>query len=334
MTLLFSLLSVFSWLLLIGLRSVKVENNLSRFELKRRADAGDKEARLLRERSQALPGIRALLYVAETVLMILAIILTSMAAGFWNGILISFLVLMLSPAICNLTFVCNQSQRLYSRLEPTLIKKATGFEGFLRFFKVKHAAPTSGVSSREELLHVAKKAKGIFGQEELDMLAASLSFPDKTVADVMTPRSVVETVEAGDTLGPVTLSRLHATGHSRFPVIVKNIDHVVGILYMHELVTLKRESATVRSAMSEEVYYIRQDRSLEHALHAFLRTHHHLFIVVNEYRETVGVLSLEDVVEAILGRKIVDEFDAFHDLRAVAEANPQRNNQASNSEDV
>lgn len=78
---------------------------------------------------------------------------------------------------------------------------------------------------------------------------------------------------------------------------------------------------------ASEVFYIHGQKSLTRALHGFLKTRHHLFVVVNEYRETVGLLSLEDVIEALIGATIVDEFDAFDDLRAVAERNPNRNNQ-------
>ena len=53
-------------------------------------------------------------------------------------------------------------------------------------------------------------------------------------------------------------------------------------------------------------------------LAAFLKTQHHLFIVVNEFRETVGLLSLEDVIEALLGQKIIDEYDVYGDIRKAA----------------
>ena len=86
--------------------------------------------------------------------------------------------------------------------------------------------------------------------------------------------------------------------------------------------------------MDKKVYFIRQDQDLEHALHGFLRSHHHLFVVINEYRETVGLLSLEDVIEALIGMKIVDEFDQFDDLRAVAGRNPRKNNHTAQARDI
>jgi CBS domain containing-hemolysin-like protein len=74
----------------------------------------------------------------------------------------------------------------------------------------------------------------------------------------------------------------------------------------------------VSDIMSKDVRYIHEEESLDQALRAFLKTHHHLFVVVNNFEEFVGVLSIEDVLEEIIGKEIVDEFDAYDDLRAVA----------------
>ena len=153
----------------------------------------------------------------------------------------------------------------------------------------------------------------------------------------MTPRSVVETIKKSEILGPLVLDDLHKTGHSRFPVIEGDIDHVVGVLYLRDLLTLdtnRKHTALAESAMSKNVFYIHQEQSLGHALAAFLKTHHHLFIVVNEFRETVGILTLEDTIETLLGKKIVDEFDAHDDLRTVAGRNPRANNSTKHSKDV
>ena len=70
--------------------------------------------------------------------------------------------------------------------------------------------------------------------------------------------------------------------------------------------------------MEVGVNYIHEDQTLNHALSAFLRTHHHLFIVINKSRETVGLLTLNDVIQQMIGRKIIDEFDSHDNLVAVA----------------
>jgi CBS domain containing-hemolysin-like protein len=151
----------------------------------------------------------------------------------------------------------------------------------------------------------------------------------------MTPQSVIKYIDKKEFLGPLVLNDLHKHGHSRLPVINDDINHVVGILYLKDLLTLDvKKSATAEKIMEPKVYYIRADQTLGHALAAFLKTHHHLFIVVNEYRETVGLLTLEDVIEALIGRKIIDEFDAHDDLRAVALRNLNLNNRPDKREDV
>jgi CBS domain containing-hemolysin-like protein len=57
-------------------------------------------------------------------------------------------------------------------------------------------------------------------------------------------------------------------------------------------------------------------------------------VVVNQYRETVGVITVEDIIEQLIGRKIIDQFDEYDDLRAVAETNPRKNNLPKRGEDI
>jgi CBS domain containing-hemolysin-like protein len=146
---------------------------------------------------------------------------------------------------------------------------------------------------------------------------------------------VIDTIHHNEFLGPLTLDELHKKGHSRLPVIKHDIDHVIGILHLQSLLALDiKRSVTAEKAMDSKVHYIHQDQTLQHALAAFLRTKHHMFIVVNEFRETVGLITLEDTMEALLGRKITDEYDTHEDLRAVALRNPRDNNEPKDREDV
>ena len=131
--------------------------------------------------------------------------------------------------------------------------------------------------------------------------------------------------------GPVRLSvdagfrhlmaELHTTGHSRFPVFEgkKQQDTVVGILYLRDIIGMTK-TVPVREAMHAEVSYIHEDFTLYQALQAFIKTKQHLFIVVNAFEEYVGIITIEDVLERVIGKLIVDEFDKYDDLRAVAAA--------------
>jgi CBS domain containing-hemolysin-like protein len=106
-------------------------------------------------------------------------------------------------------------------------------------------------------------------------------------------------------------------------------------LHLRDLLSLDvKRSTTAEKAMEKKVYYIHEKDTLEHALAAFLKTRHHLFIVINDQRETVGLVTLEDVLETLIGRRIVDEDDIHADLRAVAEREGRLNNQAPSHIDL
>jgi CBS domain containing-hemolysin-like protein len=167
--------------------------------------------------------------------------------------------------------------------------------------------------------HLITHSQHILTNDEKSLFTHGLRFATRKVNEVMTARGQITSIGAKEMLGPLVLDDLHKTGHTRFPVIDKDVDHVIGLLHIQDLLSLdNKKSVTAEKAMEPRVFYIHQDQTLHHALMAFLRTHHHLFIVVNDDQETVGVISLEDTIEALIGHKIVDEFDAHSDVRHVA----------------
>jgi CBS domain containing-hemolysin-like protein len=133
----------------------------------------------------------------------------------------------------------------------------------------------------------------------------------------MVPRREVRTVSAEEAISPVVIRELHDSGYSRFPVHGEKSEQFIGTLYLKDLINLKA-TGKVKDVMEHAVYYVHEEYPLEQALHAFLKTKHHLFIVVNKFEEYVGIITIEDILEQILGCKIIDEFDAYDDLRAVA----------------
>ena len=302
--------------------------DMSDYELKRRVSANDHEALALQEYHQQIPLLESLRVVIATLLSVLMVTTFVIGFGPLVGILLGATGLLLSPLVQRLKFICQLADKLSLIVRPYALRIVHTIAPALRWLRDRDLGGTdeARVYSPDELLDVLERSPGVLGADQLARLHASLAFDDKTVADTMTPRTVIETANVRDSVGPLVLDDLHKTGHSRFPVIDGDVDHVVGMLYLHDLIDLKSGHKTVKSAMSAKVYYIHEAQNLSHALHAFLRTHHHLFIVVNDYRETVGLLSLEDVLETLLGKKIVDEFDRFDDLRAVAESNPRKNN--------
>lgn len=325
------------WLFLGVVQAMRfrASSEVSNFELQRRVEHADEQATHTAALNQQVPLLESLRFVITTLAGVLTVTVLVVGLGVVNGILLGVVGLVLAPIAQRLDFVCQFADKFADRVQPYALQVVEWIRPVLSWLRERKLTESeTQVYSHDELLDIVAHSPGVLSNDQITRLQASLSFDDRRVTDIMTPVSVIDTVDASDGLGPLVLDQLHKTGHSRFPVVDGDVHHVVGILYMRELVDLKAAKKTVKDAMDPKVYYVHQGQDLEHALHAFLRTHHHLFIVVNEYRETVGLLSLEDVVEALIGKRIVDEFDRFDDLRAVAESNPRGNNQPKKFEDI
>lgn len=325
------------WLLLGILLAVRFRDGrgVSRFELTRLSGQGDKTARERLERRVREPELESLRTILVTVVSTLVVTTSVLAFGLWRGIVAGVSLLILAPVLVRLPVTLSLADRIRDLLWPYALKICGRIGPLLRFLRERDAqSEQTRVYSQDELVDIIHRSRGVLSDEQQRRLQASLRFDERRVTDVMTPKSMIVAADIHDTLGPLVMHDLHASGHSRFPVVNGDIDHIAGILYLKELIDLKTEHQTVQAAMDRKVYYIREDQSLKHALRGFLHAHHHLFVVVNEYRETVGLLSLEDVIEALIGSKIVDESDEFDDLRAVAEQNPRKNNHSSRSQDI
>ncbi len=325
------------WCVLVVVASMRfsVEPRYSHQERARLAKHGDRAATEEARRLAEAPLLTSLQFIVRTLLVAALVAYSVTVYGVVSGVIYGTLGLLLVPLVFRLSVFCRLSDRLRDMSMPWLQKAAGALRPVLSWLRDRDTTtPEATLNSQEELLDLVRRSPGVLSKEEQTRLESSLTFDERTVGDIMTPRSVIDAVPVGETLGPLVLDELYKTGHSRFPVFKSDLDHVVGMLYLHDLIDLKSGSQPAKEAMQSKVYFIREDRDLSHALHGFLSTRHHLFVVVNKYRETVGLLSLEDTMEALLGVKITDEFDAFDDLRAVAEHNPHDNNEPKGMENI
>lgn len=310
---------------------------LSGYELKRRKAAGDTSAEETLQRELLVSDVLSLQRVLGALLLVLFVITAVAAFGWLIGVILAVVIALEYGAIARRPAVTKRAQKLYEQHETAVLGLIKRYPAVMRILRnVSRQEPADTVlDSREELTHLIETSGTLLSTDEKKLLTHSLSFGEREVREVMTPRGVIDSINQSELLGPLVLDDLHKTGHSRFPVIDGDVDHVVGMLHIQNLFALdSKRSVTAGKAMEPRVFYIKEDQNLQHALAAFIRTHHHLFVVVNEFRETVGLLSLEDVIEALLGRKIVDEFDAHDDLRVVAMRNPRGNNHPKKHEDV
>lgn len=332
------LCAVLLYAMLVWSRSVSPHRaQLSAYERRHRKHADVETATLDISREETYAHIRGVIRLLEMLLLVLFVLVSLTAFEWLSGSIAVIVGLVLLEPIARMAPIHQAAQRLYDKFEPKILGYATQYQGFLRFFRTVEQSPVSSapIASKDELLHVIDHLPNILDKDERRLIHRGLAFSSVEVRDVMTPRSVIDSVKKDDVVGPLMLDELHKTGHSRFPVVDGDIDHVVGVLYIYNLLQLHdKKTHKASSLMTTPVYYIKESQTLDHALAAFLKTHHHILIVVNEYRETVGLLTLEDTIENLLGRKIVDEFDMHEDLRAVAVRNPRGNNQPDEHKDI
>jgi len=338
MTILLTIITILILIKLLIIAAIRpVSSEFSKFELERRIGIGDKDAKKILVRDNLLNDVISLQRVLVALLLVFFVLASVVTFGWLIGILVAVFVAIEYGAISRLSIIKSLAQKLYNRFENDILSFIQKVPLLFKLLRSLPAVDMSDrhISSRDELQNLIDKSIGVLSVDEKKLVVNGLSFGDKIVSTVMTPRSMIDSIKSSEFLGPLTLDGLHKIGHSRLPVIKNDIDHIIGILNLKGLLALDiKRSTTAEKAMDPKVYYIRQDQTLQHALAAFIRTHHYLFVVVNEFRETVGILTLEDVIEALLGRKIVDEFDAHDDLRTVALRNPRGNNHPEKREDV
>lgn len=323
-------------ILVIAAAMQPASQEVSAFELRRRASAGDETATAKLRRLDHTTDVMSVMRIKVALLLVMSVLLLITTFGWVFGTILAVLIALEYGTVARIGFVRRFADKLFIPVEDFWLRVAdTHPQVFVFFRSVSPQSPEPILGSRQELQHLVDSSHGVLTHDEQKLIMHGLSFRDLLVSSVMTPKSMIQTIHHSDFLGPLRLDELHKQGHSRLPVINGDIDHVVGVLHLQSLLMLDvKRSVTAEKAMEPRVYYIKHDQSLHHALAAFLRTHHHLFIVVNEYRETVGLLTLEDVIEALLGQRIVDEFDGHEDLRSVALRNPHDNNEPKNHVDV
>lgn len=295
-------------------------------ELKHRARAGDLAAEALHRAASYGASLRVLLWALTVVFAAMFFVVVSDATAGWFAVFVSAALLWFGfiwlPAQEATRVGVWLARTLAPLLEKTLQYLAPILErviGFVKRHRPLHVH--TGLYDKTDLQLLFERqrvqADNRIDQATLNIVEHALQFSDKKVEDILIPRRVVRSVAATDTTGPVMMDDLHKSGFSRFPVYEEKQDNIVGVLYLRSLVKSK-SAGLVSKTMSKTVCYIHEDQTLIEALQAILKTHQQLFIVVNSFEEYVGIVTIEDIIEAMIGTQIVDEFDQYEDLRAVA----------------
>ena len=162
---------------------------------------------------------------------------------------------------------------------------------------------------RDELLHLLHSAhdRNMFDADALAIIEGALQVSDMQVRDVMVPRAQMDVVSLDDSVEDITRFVIHAA-HSRFPVIGEGKDDVLGILLAKDLLRVfAGESFNLREMLRPAVF-VPESKRLNVLLRDFRVSHNHMAIVVDEYGGVAGLVTIEDVLEQIVG-DIEDEYD-------------------------
>lgn len=296
-------------------------SRLSEFELRRRLDNKQKGALLEWRRGDLYVEQMTIRRVIIAFLLVVASALIIARYGWAIGLIGAFILTLVYNRIAAFRLIHNIAQKTYNRREASYLRWIDKRRKLIQPFRgVADEVAEHKLASREELLHLVMQSGSKLSIAEKKMITGVMGFGDKKVKDFMTPRSQMEVIGANELLGPLVLDDLHKTGHSHFPVLDGDIDQIVGILHLHNLLTLvNKKTVTVRDVMEPKVLYVQEDQPLSDALSTCIKHRRHLLVVINEFKETCGVITIEDTVEQLTGQPIVDEYSYHDDIKAVAE---------------
>ena len=160
-------------------------------------------------------------------------------------------------------------------------------------------------STGEELSPEQQK---ILNEEKKEMIRGIEDLSHTSVKEVMVPRIDVDFISA-DIQESELITRIKESGHSRFPVYRESIDNVIGVLYVKDLIfTSDNGKPLDLEKIIRKPYFVPESKRIETLLREFKRRHLHIAIAIDEYGGIAGIITMEDIIEEIVG-DIQDEFD-------------------------
>jgi len=155
----------------------------------------------------------------------------------------------------------------------------------------------------------AGEEDGLIDPQSGEMIQSILEFKDTVVREVMVPRTEIVAVSAGATIEEI-VRIISIYGHTRMPVYRGDIDHIIGVVNVKDLLKFWSREVTEKDFLSilRKPYYIPETKNISQLLHELKQKKYHLAIIIDEYGGTAGLVTLEDLMEEIIG-EIHDEHD-------------------------
>jgi len=170
--------------------------------------------------------------------------------------------------------------------------------------------PFSSEAEIRELVDLAE-ARGVVESNEREMIQSVFELGDTIAREVMVPRTEMVWIESTKNV-PQTLALALRSGFSRIPVVAENVDDVVGVVYLKDLVRRNQDVERAKQTKLDEVMrpatFVPESKPVDELLAEMQAAHTHMAIVIDEYGGTAGLITIEDILEEIVG-EIRDEYD-------------------------
>jgi CBS domain containing-hemolysin-like protein len=201
---------------------------------------------------------------------------------------------------------------LYNRIfSPLVVFFNDSADWTVRKLGIEPREELTSVRSLEELelLIASSRAHGALPEEEAELLARSISFRDKSAADVLVPRTALVALDQDATVADLAAQSTE-TGHSRFPVYRNDLDDILGFAHVKDVHRIPpgKRSATRVADIVQDALVVPETRPVDSLLLEMRRERKPMALIVDEYGGTAGVATLEDLVEELVG-EIEDEYD-------------------------
>ena len=315
--------------------------SLNRYRLRHRASEGSRGARLAEALLKRPDRLIGLILLLSTLVNVAAPMLVGFIALKLGGeFLVAFGAALLAFV---LLIFCEVAPKTYGALHPESLALPAAFiytpllfvlypfvwftnllaNGVLRMFGVSRQVAANSLSS-EELRTVVAEAGAMIPRRHQQMLVSILDLENATVEDIMVPRNEIVGIDIDDDWDRI-MEQLRQSQHTRLPVYQGEIDRIIGLLHMkqvvHELARghLDMETLTA-AAQAREPYFVPSGTTLNMQLLNFQRNKRRMAFVVDEYGDIQGLVTIEDILEEIVGEFTTDPATMMHkDVRAEAD---------------
>jgi Mg2+/Co2+ transporter CorB len=315
--------------------------SLNRYRLRHRASEGSRGARLAEALLKRPDRLIGLILLLSTLVNVTAPILVGFIALKLGGeFLVAFGAALLAFV---LLIFCEVAPKTFGALHPESLALPAAYiytpllfllypfvwvtnlfaNGVLRMFGVSRQVAANSLSS-EELRTVVAEAGAMIPRRHQQMLVSILDLENATVEDIMVPRNEIVGIDVDDDWDRI-LEQLRQSQHTRLPVYQGEIDRIIGLLHMkqvvHELARGHLDQDTLTAAaQAREPYFVPSGTTLNTQLLNFQRNKRRMAFVVDEYGDIQGLVTIEDILEEIVGEFTTDPATMMHkDVHAEAD---------------